>query len=224
MNITEDFGYIPDEFVPEDVAEFNALTQKYDPTGTPAIVAWNSLEPHVREHAETMDKIRVAGWQVLWWTIAKHCNVPIWESNQGQLGSCAGWSAANGHMITVLYQMMLGAFQFVRVNPLAMWVRTKNWSMSGGQSMSKVMTGGNQFGNYPVELVGEYGTRLTREMKRKIEAAKKGATLHQFGACRLAQREPTTVSSTVPPVVQQIILAPHQNLWVNFCSSSLPSA
>jgi hypothetical protein len=88
-------------------------------------------------------------------------------------------------MITVLYQMMLGAFRFVLVNPLAMWVRTKNWSMSGGQTMSKVMLGGNQFGNYPVELVGGYSTKLTSEARHKIESANDAATLHQFGACRL---------------------------------------
>jgi hypothetical protein len=133
-----------------------------------------------------MDKVRSAGWNVLWWSIAKHCRVPIWESNQGQLGSCAGWSAANGYMITVLYQMMLGAFRFVTVNPLAMWVRTKNWNMSGGQTMSKVMLGGNAFGNYPVKYVGEYSTRLTKEVINKIQHATDEATLHQFGACRLS--------------------------------------
>ena len=185
----EDYGYIPDEFVPEDVAEFDAMTDKYDSAGQPAIVSWDSLESHVREQAETMDKIRAAGWIVLWWVIAKYLRIPIWASNQGQLGSCAGWSAANGHMITVLYQMMRGAFRFVSINPLAMWVRTKNWSMSGGQSMSKVMTGGNRFGNYPVRAVGEYGTRLTREVISKIEAATDEATLHQFRACRLQGKD-----------------------------------
>jgi len=189
MTPTENYGYIPDEFAPEDVLEFNALTKKYDQTGQPAIVAWDSLEPHVREQAETMDAIRAAGWRVLWWDIARHQKIPIWESNQGQLGSCAGWSAANGHMITVLYQMMLGAFRFVRINPLAMWVRTKNWSMSGGQSMSKVMIGGNQLGNYPVQLVGEYATRLTRDKISRIESATDEATLHQFGACRLQGKD-----------------------------------
>jgi len=180
-----DYGYIPDELVPEDVLAFDAMTGKYDPSGQPAIVSWQSLEPFVWKQANTMDKIRSAGWIVLWWVIAKQCNVPIWDSNQGQLGSCAGWSAANGHMITVLYQMMLGAFRFVLINPLAMWVRTKNWSMSGGQSMSKVMMGGNQLGNYPVKLVGEYSTRLTKELTSKIQHATDEATQHQFGACRL---------------------------------------
>jgi len=180
-----DYGYIPDEFVPEDVLEFDARTKKYDPSAQPAIVTWDSLESYVQEQADTLDKIRAAGWCVLWWNIAQHCRVPIWASNQGALGSCAGWSAANGYMITVLYQMLFGAFRFVAVNPLAMWVRTKNWSMQGGQSMSKVMLGGNQFGNYPIKLVGEYSTRLTREQISKIELATDEATLHQFGACRL---------------------------------------
>jgi len=198
------YGYIPDEFAPEDVAEFNALTNRYNPTGQPAIVTWDTLEPYVREQADTMDKIRSAGWSVLWWNIAKHCNVPIWESNQGQLGSCAGWSAANGHMITVLYQMMLGAFRFVPINPLAMWVRTKNWSMSGGQSMSKVMIGGNQLGNYPVQRVGAYSTKLTKELIGKIESATDEATLHQFGACRLEtadSRRQTAAESLVSKII-----------------------
>ena len=163
-----DYGYIPDEFVPEDVWAFDVMTEKYNPSAQPGIVSWDSLEPFVREQGDTLEKIRAAGWIVLWWVIAKQCRVPIWESNQGQLGSCAGWSAANGYMITVLYQMMLGAFRFVLVNPLAMWVRTKHWSMSGGQTMSKVMLGGNQFGNYPVDAIGGYSTRLTQEMKSKI--------------------------------------------------------
>ena len=201
----DNYGYIPDEFVPEDVSEFDALTQKYNPSGSPAIVAWDVLEPFVQEQAETMDKIRSAGWVVLWWVIARFCRVPIWDSNQGQLGSCAGWSAANGYMITVLYQMMLGAFRFIPVNPLAMWVRTKNWNMSGGQTMSKVMTGGNRFGNYPVQLVGEYGTRLTKDLINKIEAATDDATLYQFGACRLIRRQ-TANGRRQQNFVQNIIL------------------
>jgi len=181
----ENYGYIPEEDVPEDVAEFNAMRGKYDPSGQPAIVSWDSFEHFVQEQAAAMDRIRSAGWIVLWWVIARYLKIPLWDSNQGQLGSCAGWSAANGHMTTVLYQMMLGAFRFVLINPLAMWVRTKNWSMSGGQSMSKVMLGGNQLGNYPVRLVGAYSTRLTKELTSKIQHATDEAMLHQFGACRL---------------------------------------
>ena len=181
----ENYGYIPDEMVPEDVAECDAMTGKYDPAGQPGIVSWDSFEPYVREKADEMDRIRAAGWVVLWWCIAKFFGISLWASNQGGLGSCAGWSAANGHMITVLYQMMLGAFRFTLINPLAMWVRTKNWSMSGGQSMSKVLMGGNQLGNYPVQNVGMYSTKLTRETINKIESATDEARLHQFGACRL---------------------------------------
>ena len=181
----ENYGFIPEEDVPQDVAEFNAMCGRYDPTGQPAIIAWGDFEHVVQEKAAEMDKIRAAGWSVLWWDIAKRNGIPIWDSNQGQLGSCAGWSAANGHMTTVLYQMMLGAFKFTLINPLAMWVRTKNWSMSGGQSMSKVLMGGNQLGNYPVKDVGMYSTSLTRETISKIESATDEARLHQFGACRL---------------------------------------
>ena len=214
-----DYGYIPDEFVPEDVLEFDAMTCKYDATVQPAIVSWDSLESYVREQAGTLDKIRSAGWIVLWWVIAQQCRIPIWASNQGSLGSCAGWSAANGYMITVLYQMMLGAFRFVAVNPLAMWVRTKNWSMSGGQSMSKVMLGGNQLGNYPVQLVGEYTTRLTREQISKIELATDEATLHQFGACRLRQTTDSSPSrtggrQTAADLVAKIILCLRAGLVV----------
>jgi len=182
----ENYGYIPDEEEPQGAAEFDAMTGKYDPAAQPAIVSWDSFEPFVREQAVEMDKIRAAGWVVLWWAIARHCGIPLWASNQGNLGSCAGWSAANGHMISVLYQMMLGAFRFTLINPLAMWVRTKNWSTNGGQSMSKVLMGGNQFGNYPVSRVGAYSTHLTRETISKIEVATDEAKLHQFGACRLS--------------------------------------
>jgi len=199
----ENFGYIPDEFVPEDVLEFDALTGKYDPSSQPAIVSWDSFESFVQEQAEKMDKIRAAGWVVLWWVIARFCRVPIWESFQGKLGSCAGWSAANGYMITVLYQMMLGAFRFVPINPLAMWIRTKNWSMSGGQTMSKVMIGGNQLGNYPVQLVGEYSTQLTKELKSKIQSA--DATLYQFGVCRL-DTVARSDSKGTSRLVKQIVL------------------
>jgi len=62
----EDYGYVPDEDVPQDVAEFNAMTGKYDPSGQPAIVSWDSFEQYVREQAAEMDKIRAAGWIVLW--------------------------------------------------------------------------------------------------------------------------------------------------------------
>ena len=208
----ENYGYVPDEFVPEDVAEFNAMCGN-DQAGQPAIVTWDSLESHVKEQACTIDAIRSAGWSVLWWDIARHNKIPIWESNQGQLGSCAGWSAANGHMITVLYQMMLGAFRFVRINPLAMWVRTKNWSMSGGQSMSKVMVGGNQYGNYPVGLVGEYSTRLTRETISRIESATDDAALHQFGACGLSQTADGR-AQTAAELVSRIVLCLRAGLVV----------
>jgi len=52
-------------------------------------------------------------------------------------------------------------------------------------SMSKVLMGGNQMGNYPVANVGVYSTNLTREVRSKIESATEAAKLHQFGACRL---------------------------------------
>jgi hypothetical protein len=100
-------------------------------------------------------------------------------------------------MITVIYQMMLGAFRFVSVNPLAMWVKTKNWSMSGGQTMSKVMIGGNQFGNYPVSSVGDYSTRLTADLKNKIESVATIAEKHQFGACRLSGKGKDIASKIV---------------------------
>jgi len=145
------------------------------------------LESFVQSEAAKMDALRSAGWLVLWWVIAKHLKIPIWASFQGALGSCAGWAVANGHMMLVLYQMMLGAFRFTLINPLAMWARTKLWSLRGGQSMLKVMMGGNQYGNYPVRWVGPYSTQLSRETMSKIEAAKDEARLHQFGACRISQ-------------------------------------
>jgi hypothetical protein len=109
-------------------------------------------------------------------------------------------------MITVLYQMLLGAVRFVRINPLAMWVRTKNWSMSGGQTMSKVMLGGNQFGNYPVQLVGEYSTHLSRDLASKIQHATDEARHHQFGACRITTADRKREPATVSPLVSKIIL------------------
>jgi len=179
----EDYGYIAD--TPQDIAEFGSMEGRYDPTGQPAIVSWNTLEPVVEQKAAEMDKIRAAGHIVLWWKIARFFRIPIWESNQGNLGSCAGWAASTGYMTMVLYQMLLGAFRFVLINPLAMWVLTKNWSMSGGQSMTKVMLGGNQHGNFPVQNVGAYTTRLTNEKRNRIIAARGEAKLHQFGVCRL---------------------------------------
>ena len=71
----ENYGYVPDEDVPQDVAEFDAMTGKYDPTGQPAIVSWDSFEHYAQEQAAAMDKIRAAGWIVLWWVIAKTCRV-----------------------------------------------------------------------------------------------------------------------------------------------------
>jgi len=184
------YGYIPDEDAPEDAAAFDLLAdaERYNQDGQPPIRTWQSFEPCVLQGADRMDKIRAAGWVTLWWEIARFNKVPLWKSDQGQIGSCAGWSAANGYMQTVLYQMMLGAFQFVPINPLAMWARTKNWKTSGGQSMSAVMTGGNGYGNYPVALVGDYTTQFTDAVKNKIVAANAEAMRHQFGACRLPGR------------------------------------
>lgn len=179
------YGYIPDAFVPEDAAAFDAMTEKYNPSAQPTVVSWESFAPFAKEQAEQTDAIRSAGWSVLWWHIARFNRIPIWDSNQGQLGSCAGWSAANGYMTTVLYQLMLGAFRFELINPLAMWLRTKNGSMRGGQSMSKVLMGGNQFGNYPVSLVGEYSTKRSNDTLIKIDQAAGEAQKYQIGACRL---------------------------------------
>ena len=95
----DNYGYVPDEFVPEDVTACNLMTQKYDPTGQPAIVSWDSFESSVQQQAADMDKIRAAGWIVLWWVIAVRNLVPIWNSNQGQLGSCAGWSVHCGQSL-----------------------------------------------------------------------------------------------------------------------------
>lgn len=178
-------GYIPDVDLPEYAAEFDAMAGKYDPDGSPAIVTWDSFRPTVERLAEETEAVRRAGYLVLWWKVAQAAGVPLWRSMQGNLGSCAGWSAANGKMIANLYQMMLGAFRFVEINPLAMWAKSKNWSTAGGQSMSKVLTGGNTDGNWPVDVVGPYATTLTPAMIAKIKDTEDIARQNQFGACRL---------------------------------------
>ena len=177
-----DDGYIPDEIMPESAAAFDALAGKYDASGTPAVTTWESFRPEVEKRAEEFDAMRKNGYLILWWIIAKVAGIPLWRSNQSNIGSCAGWSAGGGYMMTVLYQMFLGAFRFTPVNPLAMWLVTKNWSRSGGQSMSNVLIGGNRHGNWPVEIVGCDPLSVNKNM---VLQSANVASLLQFGACRL---------------------------------------
>lgn len=192
----ENFGYVPDEEMPEAAELFDALLSDYphDDFDIPPVVSFASYRPTLVRLAERYDTLREAGQRFWWWEFARTLllapaqadlsrAIPF-DSNQGNLGSCAGFSEANMAMCDVLTQIGLGAeLVFEPINPFYMWTISKGGSTRGGQSMSAVLTYGNEVGNFPVSAVGKYsaGLRGVRDLPEHRDAAAR----HQIGASRL---------------------------------------
>lgn len=180
------FGYIPDAQMPEAAEVFDALMSDYphDDFDIPPVVSFSSYRPVLERLATHYDALRAVGQRFWWWEFARHLGIPLFDSNQGGLGSCAGFSEANMAMCDVLTQIGLGAeLHFEALNPFYMWTISKAGSTRGGQSMSAVLTYGNEVGNFPVSAVGTYSDRLRGV--RDLPDHREEAARHQIGASRL---------------------------------------
>lgn len=180
------YGYIPDDDAAEFAEAFDALAldYPYDDRAIPAVVGFDSYRPILEKLAAECDLLREAGHRLCWWEAARRLGISLFDSNQGNLGSCAGFSEANMAMCDVLTQLGLGAeFRFEAINPFYMWTISKGGSTRGGQSMSAVLSYGNKIGNFPIRAVGKYSAAL-----RGVRSLPEHETLaaeHQIGASRL---------------------------------------
>jgi len=227
-------GWNPDN--EDDIVDFvsmcDAMADLYDPTKQPPAVLWEQLQPWAEDKANHLDTLRAQGYQVFWWSVAQHHDIPIWTSNQSILPTCVGWATTQAYKAVSLYQKMMHPLSYVDINPIALWLVAKSWHWWGGASIYHLMNQGMVVGNFPVADVGEHnalvqpppthwsingghpqGTLATQEVQDIVNAARPSAALHQFGACVLSGSQNTgTVHSAA--LAERIMLCCRAGLAV----------
>lgn len=175
-----DGGLLPDS--PEELAELAAGTVTFESfiSGewahgpypqtkykVPPDIVWDSYKPELIRRKAHFDAMRLQGWCLWWWEIARAYRLPmdrVLRNNQLQYPSCAGWSAAGAYTKKVFYQKLTAPVLWEQINPLCTWAIIKNYSIQGGASMAGVRLGTAKYGNYAVNDpgIGEYPGKVDR--------------------------------------------------------------
>jgi hypothetical protein len=116
------------------------------------------------------------------WQILKHLSLGYKQSErlyftQGALGSCMGHADAFAHHSTTLQWIARGApLIYASFNPVVTWSITKGGSIRGGQTVSEMARGANEYGHFPEFLVGNNNQSLPdyteyRELAKQYQSA-----------------------------------------------------
>ena len=115
-----------------------------------------------------------------WWNF--HGADDLFTHNQGSLGSCAGFAAANAAMVTLIHQVQMASEQKpVLVNPFVCWCKSKNGSTLGGQTMSTMALAINEYGQWPEFIAGKYSPNLQWEQRWDSAESRDIASFYQIG-------------------------------------------
>lgn len=146
------------------------------------IGSWDADDkPPVADYADFRDWLagELSGGKQ-WWNHPEAND--LFTHNQGSLGSCAGFAAANAAMVTLIHQVQMASEQKpVLVNPFVCWCKSKNGSTLGGQTMSTMALAINDFGQWPVDIAGEYSPNLQWNSKWDSADEAETASLYQVG-------------------------------------------
>jgi hypothetical protein len=153
----------------------------------PPDISWESYKPELIRRKEHFDKLRNQGWCLWWWEIARAFGLPmnlVTKVNQLSYPTCAGFSAAMAWERKMIYQLLTAPVRWEKINPMATWAITKNYSTKGGQSMAGVKLGTTKYGNYAVtdQGIGDYPGRVDRNIYEQ-NAAK--AQARQLCSCSI---------------------------------------
>lgn len=156
-------GYIPDEVQTQSARKQGVTSDREqvlskavpwdDADIVPPVVEWNSLKERLEKGGEQADE------STFWW---ENCDVEkLFTPSQGTAPNCAGFAMANAWLIQVLWQIQKGFSEqkAEKINPMVTWQLSKNGSRWGGQTISSIMRYGNELGNFPASVAGEYSSR-----------------------------------------------------------------
>lgn len=168
------YGYIPNSLTPLETASFREQVAPWDENDRPPICDYSDFRKSIEaREAETHElNEKYCFWPHV---IADRLAVPMWESNQGRLGSCTSFGVKNASHCKMMIQLAKNAeMRFDEYNPFQTFALSKNGSTTGGQSLSAIANAYNSHGAFSIADVGRYdaGERGSSVFSLKDEVVK----------------------------------------------------
>ena len=168
----QDFGCIPNFQTPRSMAAVELAAAPWDETDKPPVSTWNSFEKWLKEQPDQHP-------QRNWFQVVDP--LEWFTPSQSYRPNCSGFAMANAATCALINQIENRYSEQIlaKFNPFVTWIKSKNGSVSGGQSIAAIALAGNEYGNYLVQDVGEYDPgRIIRTTQPEEDA---DALAHQIG-------------------------------------------
>lgn len=172
-------GCIPNSKDPEALAEIAIKETPWDSFDKPPVSTWKSFEEFLLAQPDQ---------RVNWFE--KVDPYEYFTPSQSYRPNCAGFAMANAATAALIAQVKnrFSEQQLAKFNPFVTWIKSKNGSVSGGQSIAAIAIAGNDYGNYLVQDVGDYNPdRVIRTTQPEED---EDALRHQIGYCLYDGNEP----------------------------------
>ena len=172
-------GCIPNAKTPEALAEIAIKETPWDSFEKPPVSTWKSFKEFLEAQPD-----QTVNW------FEKVDPYEYFTPSQSYRPNCAGFAMANAATAALISQVnnRFSEQQLAKFNPFVTWIKSKNGSVSGGQSIAAIAIAGNDYGNYLVEDVGEYSPdRVIRTTQPEED---EDALQHQIGYCLYDGDEP----------------------------------
>ena len=163
-------GCIPNTKTPEALAEIAIKEAPWDSFEKPPVSTWKSFKEFLEAQPDQ---------SVNWFE--KVDPYEYFTLSQSYRPNCAGFAMANAATAALISQVnnRFSEQQLAKFNPFVTWIKSKNGSVSGGQSIAAIALAGNEYGNYLVQDVGEYNPdRIIRTTQPEEDD---DALQHQIG-------------------------------------------
>ena len=172
-------GCIPNAKTPEALAKAAVKEVPWDVYEKPPVCDWKSFEAFLKEQPDQRKN---------WFEVVDPAE--YFTPSQSYRPNCAGFAMSNAATCALISQKInrFSEQTLTKFNPFVTWIKSKNGSVSGGQSIAAIADAGNEYGNYLVEDVGDYNPeRVIRTTQPEEDAH---ALEHQIGYCLYDGREP----------------------------------
>lgn len=147
IEYNQDYGCIPNSRTPECLARIQQMAAPWDAHDRPPVSDWASFEEYLRELPDAkfnwFEKVNADDY---------------FTPSQSYRPNCAGFALSNAATCSVILQRVnrFSEQKIPKFNPMVTWQRSKNWSVSGGQSIAAMAIAGNEYGEYLASDVGDY--------------------------------------------------------------------
>lgn len=166
----QDYGCIPNSKMASTIVTIREREVPWDATDKPSVSSWSSFENFLKEMPDQKKN---------WWECVNPSD--LFTPSQSYRPCCSGFALANAATCAVISQIYnrFSEQKVSKINPFITWIKSKNGSVYGGQSIAAMAIAGNEYGNYLQEDLGDYDPdRIIRTTQRyEDEHAKE----HQIG-------------------------------------------